>query len=189
MLASIIATYGYWALFLGTFLEGETIVIVAAIAARIGYLHLWWVIIVAFLGSLLGDQTFFLIGRYRGRKFLEKRPAWQTKVERTHQLLEKHQIPVMLGFRFLYGLRTIVPFAIGTSKISAWRFLIFNIAGGAIWAIVFAYGGYWFGASLELFLHNFKHYEKRLLLLIALVGLLGWLIGSFRERMKRIDEV
>lgn len=189
MLASIISTYGYWALFIGTFLEGETILLVAAIAARIGYLHLYWVIVVAFLGSLLGDQTFFLIGRYRGRKFLEKRPNWQTKVERAHHLLEKHQVPVMLGFRFLYGLRTIVPFAIGTSKISSWRFMIFNVIGGALWAVIFAYGGYFFGVPLEILLHNFKHYERRLLLIVILVGLLGWLIGSFRERMKRVDEI
>jgi membrane protein DedA with SNARE-associated domain len=189
MLASLITSYGYWALFLGTLLEGETIVIVAAIAAQIGYLDLHWVIIVAFFGSLLGDQIFFLIGRYRGRKFLDKRPAWQMKAEKAHRILEKHQLPVMLGFRFLYGLRTIIPFAIGTSKISAWRFALFNIIGAAIWSTAFSYGGYWFGTSLEIFLHNFKHYEKRLILLIVLVGLLGWLIGSFRERLKRVDEV
>lgn len=189
MLASIIATYGYGALFLGTALEGETIVIVAAIAARAGYLHLWWVIIISFVGSIIGDQIFFWVGRYRGRKFLEKRPAWQLKAVRAHNLLEKNQMLVMLGFRFLYGLRTIIPFAIGTSKIPAWRFAVFNIVGGALWAIIFAYGGYWFGASLDIFLHNFKHFEKRLLLVIILVGLLGWLVGSFRERMKRVDEI
>ena len=59
-LQSIIENYGYAAIFIGTFLEGETILILAGLAAHQGYLVLTWVILAAFLGSLCGDQLFFI---------------------------------------------------------------------------------------------------------------------------------
>jgi membrane protein DedA with SNARE-associated domain len=51
----LVKTFGYWALFVGTFLEGETILIICGFFAHRGYLELAWVIVVAFMGSLAGD--------------------------------------------------------------------------------------------------------------------------------------
>jgi membrane protein DedA with SNARE-associated domain len=56
---TILKTYGYWAIFIGTFAEGETILILGGIAAKLGYLALPWVILAAFVGGLCGDQLFF----------------------------------------------------------------------------------------------------------------------------------
>ena len=57
-LQSIIENYGYAAIFIGTFLEGETVLVLAGMAAHRGYLVLTWVITAAFLGRLCGDQLF-----------------------------------------------------------------------------------------------------------------------------------
>lgn len=70
----LIIDYGYLALFIGTFLEGETILVIAGFLAHSGYLELHWVILSAFLGTFAGDQTFFYLGRFKGIAFLEKRP-------------------------------------------------------------------------------------------------------------------
>ena len=59
-LQSIIENYGYAAILIGTFLEGETILVLAGLAAHQGYLVLSWVILAAFVGSLCGDQLFFI---------------------------------------------------------------------------------------------------------------------------------
>ncbi len=59
-LLSIIENYEYAAILIGTFLEGETILVLAGLAAHQGYLVLTWVILAAFLGSLGGDQLFFI---------------------------------------------------------------------------------------------------------------------------------
>ena len=55
----LIDTYGYWAVLLATFPEGETILVIAGFAAHQGYLTLMPVILAAFAGSLCGDQLFF----------------------------------------------------------------------------------------------------------------------------------
>ena len=56
----MIENYGYAAILVGTFLEGETILVLAGLAAQLGYLTLSGVILAAFLGSLSGDQLFFI---------------------------------------------------------------------------------------------------------------------------------
>ena len=50
------------AVILGTFLEGETILVLAGLAAHQGYLSLSGIILAAFAGSLCGDQLFFFWG-------------------------------------------------------------------------------------------------------------------------------
>ena len=65
-LEELVANYGYLAIVIGTFLEGETILVLGGFAAHRGFLELPWVMLCAFLGSMAGDQTFFYIGRRNG---------------------------------------------------------------------------------------------------------------------------
>lgn len=175
-LHSLISEYGYWAILIGTFLEGETILVLGGLAAHSGYLHLPWVIAVAFIGSLSGDQLYFYIGRAKGMEFIEKRPRWHKPSQKVFDLLHRHQVPLILGFRFLYGLRSVTPFAIGASGISPVRFLILNMIGALVWAITVGYLGYLFGQVVERVMGEIKHYEMWLLLGIALLALIVWLV-------------
>jgi membrane protein DedA with SNARE-associated domain len=52
---------------------------------------------------------------------------------------------MLLSFRFLYGIRSVTPFAIGMSEVSYLRFTLLNIIGAGIWAIAIASAGYYFG--------------------------------------------
>lgn len=79
---SLLQTYGYYALFIGTFLEGETILVLAGFLAHQGYLGFWWVVLLAFLGSLSGDTLVFHLGRWKGRAFLSRRPRWERRAVR-----------------------------------------------------------------------------------------------------------
>lgn len=45
--------------------------------------------------------------------------------------MEKYDLWVVLGFRFLYGIRTVTPFLIGTGSISPFRFLMLNMLGAS----------------------------------------------------------
>ena len=74
-LESLIDTYGYLAILVGTFFEGETVLVLGGFAAHRGYLDLPGVILAAFVGTLLGDQLFFVLGRWHSEKILAKRTA------------------------------------------------------------------------------------------------------------------
>ena len=175
-LAELVSTYGYPAIAIGTFFEGETILILGGLAAHQGYLELTGVIASAFTGTMLGDQLYFYIGRIQGYSALEKRPRWKRKSERVFRLLKRHQVLLILGFRFLYGTRTITPFLIGISRVSPFRFLILNIIGAAVWATVIGGLGYAFGKTLETLVGDIKQYELLISLALLAIGSLAWII-------------
>ena len=178
-------TYGYWAILVGTFLEGETILVLGGLAAHLGYMDLTGVILAAFVGSLCGDQLFFFLGRRHSAFLLNRRPSWKSKLERANRLIDRFQTPLILGFRFLYGLRTVMPFAIGISSVPVWRFVLLNALGAIVWAGIVASGGYLFGNALEGLLGNIRHYEKILFVLVTLAGALVWALYIYRRHRKK----
>lgn len=181
-LDQLISTYGYAAIGLGTFLEGETVLVLGGFAAHRGYLELPWVILTAFVGTLLGDQLYFYIGRAKGEHILDRKPHWRPKAERVFAMLHRHQNWMILGFRFLYGLRTITPFLIGAAGVSPLRFLLLNATGGAVWAVSVGTLGFFFGHAIDLLIGDIKRYE---LIFFAVVGggaALAWSVRAWRRR-------
>ncbi|MBX9756712.1 MAG: DedA family protein, partial [Pseudomonadaceae bacterium] len=63
MLEQFLQDFGYFALFLGTFFEGETILVLAGFLASRGYMQIEWVLVTAFFGSYAGDQLWYYLGR------------------------------------------------------------------------------------------------------------------------------
>jgi membrane protein DedA with SNARE-associated domain len=179
-----IASYGYWAILLGTFLEGETILILAGVAAHRGYLSLAPVILAAFAGSLFGDQLYFFLGRYHGEALIQRRPHWRVKMDTANRLIDRFQVPLILGFRFLYGLRTVLPFALGASSVGAAQFLALNAIGAFVWAAVVGGGGYLFGNLLETLIGDMKRLEDALFVGIAVVGAGVWAVHFMRRRRR-----
>ena len=173
---ALIAHYGYLAVLVGTFLEGETVLILAGFAAHRGYLQLPLVIAAAFLGTLFGDQLFFYLGRRHSEYLLSKRPHWRPRLERAQTLIQSYRVPIILGFRFLYGLRTVTPFALGMSQIPLRLFAPLNVIGALVWAVSFGYAGYLFGQAMEIFLGDLKRYEYWLFAALAAVGLVIWFV-------------
>lgn len=171
-LQQLVIDYGYLALFIGTFLEGETILVIAGFLAHSGYLELHWVMLSAFLGTFAGDQTFFYLGRFKGIAFLEKRPLWHSKTDKVFDLLHRHQIPVILGFRFLYGVRNVTPFVIGASRISPIKFFVLNFLGALVWAVTVGYLGFEFGDIAEAMMGKVKQYEVYFLGALVVGGVL-----------------
>lgn len=178
----LITHYGYGALFLGVILEGEAVLIAASFAAHQGYLNLGWVMAVGFLGSIAGAQIYFFLGRIKGRSFLRKRPVWQARVKKARQMLDRYERQVLLGFRFMFGLRTIIPFSLGLSEIKTDRFLLFNALGALAWTIVVGFLGFLFGAALEALLLNIRRYEKWIILAVLCIGGAVWAIHLVRRR-------
>ena len=62
-LGSLIETHGYWVLFVGCFLEGETFLVLAGFAAHSGYLDPFVVVAVVAIAAFVGNQFFFWLGR------------------------------------------------------------------------------------------------------------------------------
>jgi membrane protein DedA with SNARE-associated domain len=181
-IATLVQDYGYVAVFVGTLLEGESVLILAGVAATLGYLSLPVIIITATVGSFLGDQLFFYLGRRHGPDLLHRFPMLATRAARMQKLLRRFHLPLILGVRFLYGLRTVGPMVIGMSGVAWARFFVLNLIGASVWASTIASAGYLFGNALELLLVDIKRYEELLLGAIVAAGMVAWLVYRWRQR-------
>ena len=186
---ALLQDYGYYAILIGTFLEGETILILGGVAAQFGSLDLSMVILSAFIGSSVGDQLYYYIGRWKGRALLDAFPRWKPSADKVMYHIEKHQNLIMLTFRFFYGLRNATPFVLGITRVSTTRFLLLNLIGAAVWAISFALCGYLLGEAHERVMG--KRYGLVLLGALALLFSSFWLIRRWiltRRAEKKKDQ-
>ncbi|MBI3453023.1 MAG: DedA family protein [Rhodospirillales bacterium] len=184
-LADLIATWGYPAIFVLTFFEGEMAVIAAGFAASRGYLTIEGVALAAFLGTLAGDQLYFHLGRRYGGRLLGRFPRFAGPAARAAALLHRYSTWYILAFRFVYGIRTVSPFVIGAAGIGRLRFAILNALSAAIWAVAVAAAGYVFGAAVELLIGDIKRIEIYVLGAILAAGAIGIAIAHIRRRRPR----
>jgi membrane protein DedA with SNARE-associated domain len=183
-ISSLVEHYGYLAVFAGTFLEGETILLFAGFAAHRGLLKLPEVILLAFAASTLADELYFLAGRRYGEGLFARFPALAAQVPRVKHLLDDHQLPLIAGIRFLYGLRVAGPIALGALGVRPLKFAVLNTIGAAAWAVLITGLGYQFGNALEWLLRDLKRIEEGVLVGILVAGI-GWSIFRRLRRRRR----
>jgi membrane protein DedA with SNARE-associated domain len=147
-LAPLIARYGLVAILLGAGVEGEAVVISGGVLARKGILPFWGVAGAATLGSFAVDQFWFLAGRFLRDRAWVRRLTRRSAFARALALLERHSTLFILGFRFLYGLRTASPIAIGTSRVPTRRFMALNAVSAAAWDPLMTWIGYHLGGVI-----------------------------------------
>ena len=167
-LTAAIARYGYFAVAVGAILEGETVLLAAGVAAHQGLLDLRLVMLIAALASTLGDQTYFQIGRRWGGRLLDRLPPLARRAPQVRALIARYHTALILGIRFMIGLRIAGPILMGWARVDPWRFTLLNAVGAAIWAVLVAGAGYGLGnawASLA------DHPQGRVLLILLLLAL------------------
>jgi membrane protein DedA with SNARE-associated domain len=181
----LIEHYGYWVVGFGSIIEGETIVAIGGYFAREQALDLKTVMAIAFIGSFAGDQALFQLGKRLGPEFLARRPRLNVKAEKVFGLLSRYQTLFILGFRFVYGMRTISPLAIGASGLSTTRFFLLNGCAAAVWAVLVSLLGFFFGEALDLVLGRVQHVQMGVLALIVL-SIAIWLVVRWLLARRRI---
>jgi membrane protein DedA with SNARE-associated domain len=181
----IIARYGLAAVALGAGFEGETAVLAGGVLARQGLLPLAGVACAAGIGSFLADQGFFLIGRqFRDRAYVRQALA-KPMAHRAIALLERHPNGFILAIRFLYGIRTLSPIAVGASHISRFRFMALNALAAAVWAVLFSTIGYKIGDELHELFNRVHPYTRGLLIAFAGVFVLLLVVRLMCRRYHR----
>lgn len=182
-LQALIATYGYFAVFAGAFLEGETVLLLAGFAADRGYLELPWVMVVALFGGFLGDQLYFFLGRHYGFRILSRYPSMVSRAATVDQWLHRFHAPLIVGIRFMYGFRIVGPIILGIGRVSAVKFIALNFIGACIWAVLVTGIGYVFSEALVAMLADAKRYELVGAAAIVLLSLGAWMIHRYRRRV------
>ncbi len=154
----LLKAYGYVILFIWSIMEGETGLVMAGIMCHTGDMTLPTAIAVAALGGFVGDQIYFYIGRFN-KKYIKKQLISQRrKFALAHLLLKKYGWPIIFVQRYLYGLRTVIPMAIGLTRYSARKFALINFVSAIFWAAATIIPAYIFGEELLKIIHWAKEH-------------------------------
>jgi membrane protein DedA with SNARE-associated domain len=179
-LSSLVEQYGYFAVFVGALAEGESLLLAAGYAAHRGWLNLPEVVLAAFAGGMLGDLFFFWLGRTRGERLMARHPQVARHAQRMRGLLQRHPNSAILSVRFLYGLRTAGPIALGALGVPVRRFVLLNLLGALLWASLFTALGFQFGDTLQWWLDDLRGIEEAVLGGLLLAGVL-WTLWRWRR--------
>lgn len=184
---NFIEMYGYAAVFLGAFLEGETIVLISGLLVHQDILLFSPVLLFGFLGAVLGDTVWFLLGKYKGEKMLSRFPRLQKLSEKPSRYIMKKPALISFWVRFIYGFRHIIPFSLGMSGYSLRLFVFWNSLGALFWVLLFTSGGYLLGNILESFLGRLKHYQITIVIVVIIMIVLFNLIAKiFKVSVEKV---
>ena len=134
--------FGFLASIIGGALQGEIVYLSAMLTVSMGYLNPYSVAIAFFIGSLARDWATFWFARKRGEQWVNKKPKLQARAEKVSKQLERSPILVLITYRFIYGLKTVILLVAGISNISWSKFAFWTGASTLLWILVFGWLGY-----------------------------------------------
>jgi membrane protein DedA with SNARE-associated domain len=178
----LLERFGYLAVFVGTFLEGEAILVAAGFFAERGYLDVYLVGIVAFAGAYAGHLFWFWLGRVHGVKLLDRFPRMKLHFGKSIRLFERYGASAIILTQWLYGLRITCAVLIGMSRISLIKFLVYEAISCFLWCAVITALGYYFGRAIGSLLGRAEHLEKWGLLTIVVIAVGFWVYHRYKDR-------
>jgi membrane protein DedA with SNARE-associated domain len=171
---------------IGAPVPGESLLIFASVLAGRGEMSLPALLIFAWVGSVIGDNLGFLIGRKLGRKTVLRYGA---KVGLTNERFSKIEITyvrygsaTVLFARFFSILRQLNGIVAGILGMSWWRFVLFDAVGAALWVTVWVFLPAYFSEHLA-FIVTLAHHKIVVVSFLIAVGLI-LVVAFFIRRMR-----
>ena len=195
-LLDLLAMYGYVAVFFFIAIEstgipfpGETMLITASIyAGHTQRLNIILVIAFAAAGAIIGDNLGYAVGHWGGYRLLRRYGRYVRLHERRLKLGQylflQHGGKVVFFGRFVSILRTYAAFLAGTNRMPWWRFLVFNAAGGIVWATVFGTGAYVLGTQI----HNLSQTATIVGGILAVIAIAAFFVFLRRNEERLVAE-
>ncbi|EMH11778.1 SNARE-like domain protein [Helicobacter pylori GAM249T] len=177
--------WGYLILFLYSLGGGYVGIIIASIlSATTHALDIKITILVAFLGNMVGSGALVVFARYQKREFLKYFHKHRRKLALASLWVKRYAFLMIFVNKYLYGVKSVVPLAVGFSKYPLKRFLWLNVLSSFLWALIV--GSVSFQASdwVKTLYERLSHYTSFFVISFALIVLLIWfLLKRYSRKM------
>ena len=166
-------------------LPGETSLIAFGVLASQGHYSVWWVIVAAAIGAIVGDNLgYWLLGRWGGRA-LFRRWRWLSRyadrvLPTAERIMARHGGKTVFFGRFVSILRYTVAWIAGLSRMEWWRFLFWNAAGGIAWATAVGLLAYYGGKAVADAIQRYGVFAAAGIAVLLVVGFLVLRFGKAR---------
>ena len=170
----------------GFFLPGDSLLVVSGLFAAAGKLNITLVLLAFFLGSVLGDNTGYWIGRGMGKTLFNRESSWvfkPSRVEKAKHFFEKYGVKTVVLARFVPIVRTFAPLVVGAAEMPYSKFLFFSIIGGLLWINSMVLAGYFLGGVIERALGiKLEDHVEKVVIVVVILSLLPPLIEYLKHR-------
>ncbi|MEA3290436.1 MAG: DedA family protein [Campylobacterota bacterium] len=154
----LIRDWGYIILFLYSFGGGFVALVVAGILSYSGELNIVIAMVVAGVANFLGDQFLFTIARNNKHQAKQMMQKHKRKIAMAHLLMRKYGSTVVFIQKYIYGIKTLIPLAMGLTKYDYKKFIFFNIFATIAWTLVVGISSYMLGELVYTYIEEFKTY-------------------------------
>ncbi len=141
--------YGYLAILLAAFWEGEVVLIAAGAMCGSGYLDWRWTILAAAIGGSAGDQIYFYAAHQRAARVIQKSKRLSKWYPKVSKFVLRHSTVAVLLSRFAAGLRITIPLVCASAGMPARKYSLLSLVSGLAWASFWVAISYQFGAHLS----------------------------------------
>jgi membrane protein DedA with SNARE-associated domain len=185
-IASFLLTYRYPAIFIGSFLEGPTIMMLTGFFLRLGYFNFFIAYALLLLGDLVGDLMWYGIG-YFGlhrtiRRFGRFFDVSDEVIEKIKIKFRKHEVKILFGSKLTtgFGFSVAIMMTAGMARVPLRKFAAIIFSGGLAWALTLMTTGYFFG-------HVYLQVEKgfRMIFLFSIIVIISAAFFGFSRHMKK----
>jgi len=169
---------------LGIFLPGDSLLFTAGFLASQGKLDLALLMLICFAGAVLGDNFGYAFGRRAGPAIFKKEDSFffhKKHLERAARFYDAHGGKTIILARFMPIIRTFAPILAGVGRMNYRVFILYNLVGGALWAIGLTGLGYFLGSTIP----GVDRYLFPIVLLIIIVSMLPGIIASLRSYIRK----
>ncbi|MDA3075793.1 DedA family protein [Campylobacter sp. JMF_04 NA10] len=179
-------TWGYLLLFLYTLGGGFIALVAAGILSFTGELNIWVCIAVACVSNFLGDTGLFWVSRYNKKDIMPYLKKQRRNLALSQILFKRYGDRIILIQKFIYGLKTLVPIAIGITKYSFLKFSILNAVSSLVWALIIGLLSFYAGDFVqEIYSHiKEKPYIAPLILALVVAAIICYFKFATKKRIK-----
>ncbi len=147
-LISFITDYGLWAVALGAFFQGQTILILAAMMAGHNVFRPMDLFVLATVSAWIGHMFWYALGRYLNQDNLLRRfPGTRNKLNSTDKLIRKNPWTSVIFLQYGYGVRLLGAVAFGVTRLSPVWFALAQVLNCIAWAAILVTLGFTIGHS------------------------------------------
>lgn len=184
---SSLETYGYIFIFFYSLGGGFVALAAAGVLASIDKINLAIAIPIAIIANFIGDMLLFYLARYNKSDVLKYVKKHRRKLALSHILMKRQGSKIIIFQKFIYGLKTLIPIAVGFTKFSLAKFVALNIFASIVWGLAVGLGSFFAGDSI-IKAFSFAKENPIIMPLIAITIIaLAWIYLE-KATAKKIDK-
>lgn len=171
-------------LFFCFFLPGDYLLFTAGMFCGLGFLHtsIWLVMTCILVAAIAGNYTGYYFGSHLGDMLMNRKDGFFFKKQyliNTEKAFQRYGGNALIIGRFLPVIRTFAPILAGMTRMSMWRFALYNISGAALWVISLCSLGYYLGKTYPEIIHYLEY------IILAFIILTSFAVGKSLLNLKK----